>query len=193
MALLVYSYAPPCTNIVMPGLSDGLKIPHFLGISACGPVPGASCYRFSFCLSPDALLAAAAVVLRPPLLPPRQDIPRRCRPHPCLGLCGLFSLSTPAMLAPSLPRPRLRTPPPSSSAAVTSAAPLAVAWAGGYKKVNCRLLAVALTACVAAVYCCYCRYARPPPPPHFFALHTLGEALLPLAPRAAGAIGFALP
>ena len=123
--LRVYSCTLPRTNIVMPGLSDGLEKSRTIWgslyrpvKSACGPAPGASHSWFSFRLPPDVLLAASAAILRPPLPPPSQDIPRRRLPHRCLGLRGLFPLAAPGTRRRCCPGPvsgRLRTqvPPPS--------------------------------------------------------------------------------
>ena len=146
MALRVYLCALPRTNIVMPGLSDDLEKSRAIrgslyGLveSACRPAPGASCYRFSFRLTPDSPLAAAAVSgcrrRRLWLLP----LPSGCRCR-----CQAKTYSPP--LPPSFPgsprplppcRPRVAdavapapslTPLPSSSVAIAPAALLAVAW-----------------------------------------------------------------
>ena len=132
--LRVYSCTLPRTNIVMPGLSDGLEKSRTIWgslyrpvKSACGPAPGVSCSQFSFRLTPDFLLA----VLAPPL-------GRRCRrqaktnsppsPPPLPGSpWPLFPCRPRDADAVVAPAPSLMSRP-SISAAFALSAVIAVVW-----------------------------------------------------------------
>ena len=184
MASRVYSCTLPRTNIVMWGLANGLeKYRTIWGSlygpvkSSCGPAPGASRSWFSFHLTPDSPLAPAAAALLPLLCCQARHTHQR-RSQRCLGLCGLFPLTAPAMLTPSLPRLCLWRPPLKICHRCFRHSARSCMGRGRLREVNCWLF-VACSLLVGRLIGIIAVTLAPPPP--FFGL-SLWERLLPPCP-----------